>query len=100
MCARVTSTYMEFTFTFGPKPEFKFSFNSIIIFRAICSFFIIIQFYCKNKCFLFYLQKSFGFLWDLWVIYEHLCSNLQFISLPEEVGEFLLHFVKYTGIAR
>ena len=28
MCARVTSTYMEFTFTFGPKPEFKFSFNS------------------------------------------------------------------------
>ena len=27
MCARVTSTYMEFTFTFGPKPEFKFSFN-------------------------------------------------------------------------
>ena len=29
MCARVTSTYMEFTFTFGPKPEFKFSFKSI-----------------------------------------------------------------------
>ena len=27
MCARVTSAYMEFTFTFGPKPEFKFSFN-------------------------------------------------------------------------
>ena len=27
-------------------------------------------------------------------IYEHLCSDLQFISLPEEVGEFLLHFVK------
>ena len=27
MCARVTSTYMEFTFTFGPKPEFKFSFK-------------------------------------------------------------------------
>ena len=31
MCARVTSTYMEFTFTFGPKPEFKFSFNLIIL---------------------------------------------------------------------
>ena len=30
MCARVTSTYMEFTFTFGPKPEFKFSFKSKI----------------------------------------------------------------------
>ena len=31
MCARVTSTYMEFTFTFGPKPEFKFSFKYIWI---------------------------------------------------------------------
>ena len=41
----------------------------------------------------FYLQKSFGYLWDLWVIYEHLCSNLQFISLPEEVGEFLLYIM-------
>ena len=27
MCAKVTSTYMEFTLAFGPKPEFKFSFN-------------------------------------------------------------------------
>ena len=27
MCARVTSTYMEFTFTFGAKSEFKFSFK-------------------------------------------------------------------------
>ena len=73
--------------------------NSIIIFWAICSFFIIIQFHCKNKCFLFYLQKSFGYLWDLWVIYEHLCSNLQFISLPEEVGEFLLYHVKSLKLA-
>ena len=29
----------------------------------------------------------------LWVIYAHLCSNLQFISLPEEVGEFLLYIM-------
>ena len=28
---------------------------------------------------------------------EHLCSNPQFISLPEEVGEFLLSFVKYLS---
>ena len=28
MCAKVTSTYMEFTLTFGPKPEFSFSFKS------------------------------------------------------------------------
>ena len=27
-------------------------------------------------------------------IYEHLYSDPQFISLPEEVGEFLLNFVK------
>ena len=33
------------------------------------------------------------FMGDLWVIYEHLCSNLQFISLPEEVGEFLLYIM-------
>lgn len=29
MCAKVTSTYMEFTLAFGPKPEFSFSFKSI-----------------------------------------------------------------------
>ena len=29
----------------------------------------------------------------LLIIYEHLCSNLQFISLPEKVGEFLLYIM-------
>ena len=28
MCAKVTSTYMEFTLAFGPKLEFSFSFKS------------------------------------------------------------------------
>ena len=78
--------------------------NLIIVFRTICSSYIIIQFNCQNKRFFFGLHKSFGSIYSiyeyLWVIYAHLCSNLQFISLPEEVGEFLLHFVKYTGIAR
>ena len=27
MCAKVTSTYMEFTLAFGPKPEFSFLFK-------------------------------------------------------------------------
>ena len=27
MCAKVTSTYMEFTLAFGQKPEFSFSFK-------------------------------------------------------------------------
>ena len=27
MCAKETSTYMEFTLAFGPKPEFSFSFK-------------------------------------------------------------------------
>jgi len=27
MYAKVTSTYMEFTLAFGPKPEFSFSFK-------------------------------------------------------------------------
>lgn len=29
MCAKVTSTYMEFTLAFGPKLEFSFSFKSM-----------------------------------------------------------------------
>ena len=31
MCAKVTSTYMEFTLAFGSKPEFSFSFNLFIL---------------------------------------------------------------------
>jgi hypothetical protein len=31
MCAKVTSTYMEFTLAFGPKPEFSFSFKCILV---------------------------------------------------------------------
>ena len=31
MCAKVTSTYMEFTLAFGPKPEFSFSFKLCFI---------------------------------------------------------------------
>ena len=27
MCAKETSTYMEFTLAFGPKPDFSFSFK-------------------------------------------------------------------------
>ena len=29
MCAKVTSTYIEFTIAFGPKPEFSFSFKLV-----------------------------------------------------------------------
>ena len=32
MCAKETSTYMEFTLAFGPKPEFSFSFKSFKFF--------------------------------------------------------------------
>ena len=46
MCAKVTSTYMEFTLAFGPKPEFSFSFKShgyilahIVPEVNMCSFF-------------------------------------------------------------
>jgi len=31
MCAKVTSTYMEFTLAFGPKPEFSFSFKFVVV---------------------------------------------------------------------
>jgi len=34
MCAKETSTYMELTLAFGPKPEFSFSFklkNRIVV---------------------------------------------------------------------
>ena len=30
MCAKVTSTYMEFTLAFGPKPEFSFHLSKIV----------------------------------------------------------------------
>ena len=40
-----------------------------------------------EQVFLFFIYKI------LLIIYEHLCSNLQFISLPEEVGEFLLYIM-------
>ena len=33
MCAKVTSTYMEFTLAFGPKPEFSFSFKFILCYE-------------------------------------------------------------------
>ena len=54
MCAKVTSTYMEFTLAFGPKPEFSFSFKSeymihqysqeINIFSNVCS--VSVRFFC------------------------------------------------------
>ena len=34
MCAKVTSTYMEFTLAFGPKPEFSFSFKYSVVFST------------------------------------------------------------------
>ena len=35
MYAKVTSTYMEFTLAFGPKPEFSFSFKYFLKNRLI-----------------------------------------------------------------
>ena len=35
MYAKVTSTYMEFTLAFGPKPEFSFSFKFFLLPMAI-----------------------------------------------------------------
>ena len=35
MCAKVTSTYMEFTLAFGPKPEFSFSFKLLLQFWIV-----------------------------------------------------------------
>ncbi len=29
--------------------------------------------------------------------FEQICSDVQFISPPEEVGEFLLHLLKQNG---
>ena len=70
--------------------------NSIIVFRAICSFFYYNTIPLQEQVFSFLSIKIFwvfmrfmGFMG----IYEHLCSNLQFISLPEEVGEFLLYIM-------
>ena len=37
MCAKVTSTYIEFTLAFGPKPEFSFSFKYLKIHLTVMS---------------------------------------------------------------
>ena len=39
----------------------------------------------ENKCFFCTIRTFF----------EQICSDVQFISPPEEVGEFLLHLLKY-----
>ena len=44
----------------------------------------------SEQAFLLFIYKI---LLNIYSIYEHLCSNLQFISLPEEVGEFLLYIM-------
>ena len=85
MCAKVTSTYMEFTLAFGPKPEFSFSFKL---------YFIIVLFQYtilgdREQVFPLYYNDFF----------EQICSDVQFISPPEEEGEFLLHLLKeYTFV--
>ena len=38
MCAKVTSTYMEFTLAFGPKLEFSFSFKYSVVFSTTHSY--------------------------------------------------------------
>ena len=44
MCAKVTSTYMEFTLAFGPKPEFSFSFKCQFFFDELDT-----QIFYKNR---------------------------------------------------
>ena len=38
----------------------------------------------ENKCFFYTIE----------IFFEQICSDVQFISPPEEVGEFLLHLLK------
>ena len=69
MCAKVTSTYMEFTLAFGPKPEFKFSFN------------------------FFYLIDWFYYTMNL-IVEQVFFSAFFAIHLPPiEEGEFLLYIM-------
>ena len=60
MCAKVTSTYMEFTLTFGPKPEFSFSFK--LYFSPYKHYTICI---CKSKHMFYCLTKKFARLTHL-----------------------------------
>ena len=62
MCAKVTSTYMEFTLAFGPKLEFSFSFK-FIQFLPIKS---CIQHYKKKICSIFYCG-----IFDIMVLYMY-----------------------------
>ena len=84
MCAKVTSTYMEFTLAFGPKPEFSFSFKfiknlydevvdldpktehsfNIVVFRNIHE---------KGKYLLFYSKR-----WQCWLFPNYRCQDGKF----------------------
>ena len=59
MYAKVTSTYMEFTLAFGPKPEFGFSFKFLLIKSCI-------QHYKKKICSIFYCG-----IFDIMVLYMY-----------------------------
>lgn len=49
MCAKVTSTYIEFTLAFGPKPEFSFSFKSFIQVRSSVPEFFLPEYNIPNR---------------------------------------------------
>ena len=70
MCAKVTSTYMEFTLAFGPKPEFSFSFK-------------------YNLCFRLTLLYH-GIRYRTSVLFYFCAIHLP----PAEEGEFLLYYIK------
>ena len=67
MCAKVTSTYMEFTLAFGPKPEFSFSFE---FFYCIWNYSVLLKldYLCRKNRTMFlkilildvHRQKNFG----------------------------------------
>ena len=65
MCAKVTSTYMEFTLAFGPKPEFSFSFKYNRLFSISKVAMLILyehMFFLSNIMFIFFVCFSCFFI--------------------------------------
>ena len=84
MCAKVTSTYMEFTLAFGPKLEFSFSFKSIknlydevvdLDPKTEHSFNIVVfrNIHEKGKYLLFYSKR-----WQCWLFPNYRCQDGKF----------------------
>ena len=75
MCAKVTSTYMEFTLAFGPKPEFSFSFKLNVFGNTTCNKI------CDEVKVTLHLQRLEGNSWaTIYTLGPKVAKNTNYVS--------------------